>query len=260
MSENDDGFTLVTSKSRRKATSRKPPTAVADQQGFYTVTKSRAAKPLSLLVDQTLAEIASKRYTLATSGYLAQLASHITLLGSLCPAEIVCFGVGSPTGSQASQWQITLVLEIQDALKPIRVSAYDPVVTDADRRMLDRLDIEVLTENEEGRRVARERTLFFMPHCEQFLYENLVAANWTRETLEKVVVVGNRFAMYRDAQGQEEFARRSPHLDRILRGGLEVVELPSETHLRLKHPPYAFTDTCIQYASSDKLGLIDFSH
>ncbi|KAJ2371092.1 hypothetical protein IW150_004759 [Coemansia sp. RSA 2607] len=262
MSSNDgDGFTLVTSKSKRRLKNQKPPpTTVGDLQGFYRVTKQQhMSKPAATLIDQTLSSISSKRYTLATSGYLELLTTHIALLNKLQPTEIVCYGMGSPTGSQTSQWQVSLVLEMRDALAPIRVFAFDPVATDTDCKVLDSLGISTISENEQARRMAHEGTVFYMPHCEQFLYENLVAANWTRERLERVVVVGNRFARYREAQGEEEFAKRSPFLDRMLRGGIEAVELPSEKHLRLKHPPYAFTDTCIQYFGCDKLDMIDFS-
>jgi len=42
------------------------------------------------------------------------------------------------------------------------------------------------------------RTLFFMPHCGKTLYGNVLEANWSREGLECLVVLGNSFASYSD--------------------------------------------------------------
>lgn len=49
----------------------------------------------------------------------------------------------------------------------------------------------MLGENECGRRRARARTVFFMPHCGKSLYENVVASNWGRR-IQDVVIIGNR--------------------------------------------------------------------
>lgn len=39
-------------------------------------------------------------------------------------------------------------------------------------------------------------TLFFMPHCELFLYDSVLGANATRGMLASAAVLGNSFAMY----------------------------------------------------------------
>jgi hypothetical protein len=46
--------------------------------------------------------------------------------------------------------------------------------------------------------MAKQRTLFFMPHCEVDLTENLLATNIASKTLQIVVIIGNSFAKYQE--------------------------------------------------------------
>ena len=60
-------------------------------------------------------------------------------------------------------------------------------------------------------------TLFFMPHCEQFLYDAVLAANMRRLALPRVVLVGNSFAEYaeRDALKAADPTRSTSLLIRL---------------------------------------------
>ena len=58
------------------------------------------------------------------------------------------------------------------------------------------LGFEVITENEECKRRTVRRTVFFMPHCDLGLYNNLLSTNWGPAELQNVVVVGNSFRAY----------------------------------------------------------------
>ncbi|KAI8322497.1 hypothetical protein GQ54DRAFT_145015 [Martensiomyces pterosporus] len=136
--------------------------------------------------------------------------------------------------------------------------AFDPVTSEADVQTYKGFGIAIIDENEEAKRRASKRTLFYMPHCEQFLYNNLVETNFSGEALTRVMVIGNHFSGYRESQGNEEFSRRSPHIRRIL-AHLAKVELPSEKLLALRHSPYAFNDTCVQYVEQASVGSIDFT-
>ncbi|KAJ1814030.1 hypothetical protein LPJ75_002943 [Coemansia sp. RSA 2598] len=187
---------------------------------------------------------------------MAMFGRHLEAIRGFAPEEIVCYGMGSPSSSQVSQWQLALILEINDVFK-LPVLAFDPVTSDCDIEVLSKLGVSAIPENEEAKRRASRKTLFFMPHCEQFLYENVVAANWSKETLGRVMVVGNRFSGYRDAQGGQEFADKSPHLARMI-DSVTVIEFPSEKALKLRHCPYAFTDTSIQFIEPEKISLIKF--
>ena len=60
-------------------------------------------------------------------------------------------------------------------------------------------------------------TLFFMPHCEQFLYDAVLAANMRRAALPRFALVGNSFAEYaeRDALKAADPSRSSSLLIRV---------------------------------------------
>jgi hypothetical protein len=44
----------------------------------------------------------------------------------------------------------------------------------------------------------RNPTILFMPHCDRNLYENVLRANWTKEGLQNMLLVANRFSEYVD--------------------------------------------------------------
>jgi len=75
---------------------------------------------------------------------------------------------------------------------------FDPVFSPHDLAVLPLFDMQIIDHNEEGRRIADEPTLFFMPHCEVELTENLLEANVQAGTLTNVVIIGNSFAQYRE--------------------------------------------------------------
>lgn len=73
---------------------------------------------------------------------------------------------------------------------------FDPIMGDLEKALLVKLGCDVLVRNEEGKRCcgsgttaekeASSRgdrqtrpTLFFMPHCPQRLYSNVLWANWS---------------------------------------------------------------------------------
>lgn len=53
--------------------------------------------------------------------------------------------------------------------------------------------MQVLDADEQGQRVAAAPTLFYLPHCEAELCDNLLAANVAARTLRRVGVLGNCF-------------------------------------------------------------------
>ena len=50
--------------------------------------------------------------------------------------------------------------------------------------------VQVLDDNQVGHHVATGRTLFFMPHCDCSLYNNLVKANWGPQQMHKIAILG----------------------------------------------------------------------
>jgi len=138
-------------------------------------------------------------------------------------AELVMYGLGSPANSKVSQAQLALadLLMVEYGLASVaaagRAWTYDPVLEASDLEVLHRRGWQALKTNENGARVAGENgpggSLFYMPHCEAVLYDNLLRANWTRQKLPRLAILGNSFQMYvdrwdfkaRDAIGRPHF-------------------------------------------------------
>ncbi|KAH0896338.1 hypothetical protein HID58_045906 [Brassica napus] len=78
------------------------------------------------------------------------------------------------------------------------IEVFDPVLSATESSVLESLGCTVLSVNEQARREALKPTLFFMPHCEANLYNNLLQANWRMDRLSKIALFGNSFQMYEE--------------------------------------------------------------
>mmetsp|Transcript_14172 Transcript_14172/g.21840 ORF Transcript_14172/g.21840 Transcript_14172/m.21840 type:complete len:284 (+) Transcript_14172:26-877(+) len=111
-------------------------------------------------------------------------------------AVMVCYGIGSFSKSKASQWQLACALSLRNLLGITSTYYYEPYMTETESQILqDEFGIQILTTNERGcRSVDGKATLFFMPHCPQLLYHNVLYTNWM--TLDKVCIIGNSLSGY----------------------------------------------------------------
>lgn len=75
---------------------------------------------------------------------------------------------------------------------------YDPALSEVDHQAIQQLGCDIIGVNEEGMRTAERPTLFYMPHCEEWMYDNVLAANWGAEHLGRVAILGNSFSNYYD--------------------------------------------------------------
>lgn len=73
------------------------------------------------------------------------------------------------------------------------MQAYDPQWEEADKRVLVKLGVDVLTENKMGNHNL-ESHLVYMPHCPRPLYEDLIAHNFIPD--KRFVVLGNDLRDY----------------------------------------------------------------
>ena len=82
----------------------------------------------------------------------------------------------------------------------------------------------MLEEDEEGGRHVEAPTLFYMPHCEAVLYDNLLKANWSRASLPLLAIIGNSFKTYADRWEfkSQAAAGRPHHILAILEYAVEV--------------------------------------
>jgi len=113
-----------------------------------------------------------------------------------------------------------------------RPEAFDPVFSLHDHLILPLFGVDIIKDNEKGKRIAKQPTLFFMPHCEADLTDNLLATNIASETLKNVVIIGNSFAKYHERWSllsktqQEEKERPETVLNLVENGNVVEISLP----------------------------------
>ena len=163
--------------------------------------------------------------------------------------SIVCYGIGifGTKRPSAPMWQLALAMMIRDCIgtstftatdaqqhsdptienenspvksletKTLKQSSpimyyYEPLMTLQESKVLKQFDIQVIEENERGKRSANNdngngngdddikinngATLFFMPHCPLSLYTNVFHTNW--DCLRQIVIFGNSLSNYID--------------------------------------------------------------
>ncbi|KAF8844924.1 hypothetical protein BDN67DRAFT_893784 [Paxillus ammoniavirescens] len=127
------------------------------------------------------------------------------------PQNILCLGLGSPCSSRDARAQLALLNQLCtfSNIGSANVSVYDPVFTEADRRLFQVLGMQcpsdikasdeahpfVLTEVKHS---LDGPTILYMPHCDLKLYEIVIRANWTYERLCDIVFLANCFSDYMD--------------------------------------------------------------
>ncbi|KAH6600931.1 hypothetical protein BASA50_001936 [Batrachochytrium salamandrivorans] len=85
--------------------------------------------------------------------------------GSSEDLDCVCYGLGSISDSKLSQFQLALL-------------------------------ILMMKEFKHGQRSINKKTLFYMPHCQDVLYNNVLKANWGSDRICNIAIIGNSFEAY----------------------------------------------------------------
>lgn len=121
------------------------------------------------------------------------------VLGAETKFQLVIYGIGSIESYETPRVQLSLAVLMKRKFSWIGdIEVFDPILSATESRVLEDLGCSVLSVNEQGRRRVLKPTLFFMPHCEAELYNNLLQANWTTESLNRMVLFGNSFEMYQE--------------------------------------------------------------
>ncbi|KAG6404868.1 hypothetical protein SASPL_132445 [Salvia splendens] len=119
------------------------------------------------------------------------------VLGSEEKMQMVVYGIGSIESFGPPRLQLCLAILLQRSFDWIGgIELFDPIISLTESKVLTSLGCTVLSINEQGRRRAVKPTLFFMPHCEAELYDNLLEANWEVGRLNQLVIFGNSFEAY----------------------------------------------------------------
>jgi len=111
---------------------------------------------------------------------------------------IICYGIGNfgeiSEVQTASMWQLAAAVALQQKFSLQHFLFFDPCMTDDEARFLARQNVDILPQNEQGRRSIREPCFFFMPHCPLRLYTNVLYTNW--DHLDLLCIFGNSLSSY----------------------------------------------------------------
>lgn len=144
--------------------------------------------------------------------------------------ELVIYGLGSAAGGyRAVHCQLAFAMFLQTQLPSLKQTcAFDPVFTLLDKTLLNQYQIQVSEKNISGRYLAITPTLFYMPHCDCHLYNNLLKANWGSHQLHKIAILGNSFHSYvqRWAHRSKKDNADRPHELLAVSASGTAVELP----------------------------------
>lgn len=123
--------------------------------------------------------------------------------------ECVCYGLGSFSSCVSARYQLALLLLLLESGQiPLKECfVYDPAFSSGEKDVLRELGLIVLTENEEGKRLATKPTLFYLMHCGKALYNNLLWKNWSTQSLSLMIIIGNSFCGIMDRTIEREFKR-----------------------------------------------------
>ena len=99
----------------------------------------------------------------------------------LYDVDLVCYGIGRFSSSLPSRLQLAVLLALRSSL-PLSTACslllYDPLLSSLEQAVLRSLGLRVIEHNEEAKRCVSRCSVFYMPHCGQALYNNLLWANW----------------------------------------------------------------------------------
>jgi hypothetical protein len=115
--------------------------------------------------------------------------------------SVVAYGMGSFETKNAIV-QMGCLLNLVDYLRrrnescSVAVEIFDPVMSELDVGLVEKLGFACVKENENCKRIAKESTLFFLPHGDIFMYGNLLETNIESDTLENIILVGNGLTNY----------------------------------------------------------------
>ncbi|XP_071849819.1 SRR1-like protein isoform X3 [Apostichopus japonicus] len=132
--------------------------------------------------------------------------------------SIICYGLGNFSTCAIARYQLGFLLLLSNmVLVPhSKCFCYDPRFTKSEIAFLKDLGLEVIKENEEGKRVCKEPTLLFMPHCGKPLYNNALWANWGNDNLHNLIILGNSFSSFHERIPEARLFSEASYIAAIL--------------------------------------------
>jgi hypothetical protein len=120
---------------------------------------------------------------------------------------------------------------LKEDLKISNVSIFDPVLVSIVEEIKETLEfykITLIDKNEECQRLISTKTLFYMPHCSLWMYNNVLLTNQSH--LKNVLIIGNPLSFFEDTK----FSKENIFLPKCI-----------EVKLLVDRKNYSFNDTSI---------------
>ena len=199
MYNDEDGFTHVTKKNGSQRT-------VKDQEGKIKL-KRLSDESDDELTDHQLEKIIKFYELKATkfkqSSYFQKFKNQFTDLmnGDLRFDQVVCYGLGNFNKETISRKQLYFLICLKQILNCFEWLIYDPAFSLDEQSILAKLNFNQIKANECCRRSIKvkenliKRTLFYMPHCHKFMFNNLLWSNWSLDALSNLYLIGNSFKL-----------------------------------------------------------------
>ncbi|KAL4592924.1 hypothetical protein LXL04_005931 [Taraxacum kok-saghyz] len=144
--------------------------------------------------------------------------------------KMVIYGIGSIESYESPRLQLSLAILMKKNLEWIGdMEVFDPIISLTESKVMEELGVRVLSVNEQGKREVVDPILFFMPHCEVELYDNLLKTNWKHELLNKIILLGNSFDKY---EQQHRLVSKNQDLDDSRKHLLAIKRFTKEFEIR----------------------------
>lgn len=127
-------------------------------------------------------------------------------------SQIICYGLGNFTTSADSLYQLTLLLSLKDFCKTDRIYIFDPIFTENEKIFLkEELNLTLIEKNEKCIHPidssSDQMVMFFMPHCDKSLFNNILWSNWDSKRLQNILIFGNSFERISETIGSKRTAK-----------------------------------------------------
>ncbi len=139
--------------------------------------------------------------------FKASLTNH---LKGQHPTRLVCLGLGHFASCPVSRRQLALLLRLGESFG-VSATVFDPAFSDLEKEFLVLQGLTVRTRNSEAKEGIPEEgaAIFFLPHCPKQLTNNLLWANWNRESLRRLFIVANSFSAIVERTPARYYTRRN---------------------------------------------------
>ena len=134
--------------------------------------------------------------------------------------QVICYGLGSFNRETICRKQLYFLICLRRLLKCSSWEIYDPVFGLDEEAILERLGFVLITTNEQCRRSIKEadvikKTLFYMPHCHKFMFNNLFWSNWNLESIGRLYLIGNSFEFITSQSVEKNDPKEFAYLHRL---------------------------------------------